>query len=131
MIASCSGTNGFSAAFGRSSFGGESLAEFVTTFRRSSFGGELVTGFETTFGWSSVCGAVVTDQSSSVSTSAGRPSRAGPTVFVCETAGPESNRPYHRGASQTLFQHRSLPTGMPGGPATSVGGRRLPFQGPG
>jgi hypothetical protein len=163
-IASCSGTNGFGATFGRSSFGGELLSGLGTTFRRSSFGGEMVTGFGTTFGRSSVGGKVVTDRSSSVRASAGRPSRAGPAVFVwrirragiepapplrrvtSRSARPRSGRSTSRrwtrrrtgpparvarptarfsgrtvGASQRLFQHTSLPTGMPGGPAMSAG----------
>src|SRR5262245_32883344 len=164
MIASFSGTNGFGATFGRSSFDGEMATAVGTTFRRSSFGGEVVPGFGTTFGRSSVCGKVDTDRSSSVRASAGRPSRVGPAVFVwrirragiepappprrltsrsarprqatahpddgCDAVqGRQPERPGRPPDSQVarsarakrLFQHRSLPTGMPGSPAMSVG----------
>jgi len=122
-IASCNGTNGFGATFGRSSVGGEGGPGLGTAFRRSSFGGEGGPGFGTTFGRSSVDGKGVTDRSSSVKGSVGRRSGPGPAVFVwrIRRAGIEPAPPRRRVTSR-FARPRS-------GPSTSRGWAR-PRTGP-
>ena len=82
---------------------GELLTGPAAPLRCSSFGGELFTEFGAAFGRSSVVVKVVTDRSSSVRVSAGRPSRAGPAVYVSQIrrAGIEPATPPRRVTSRS------------------------------